>query len=306
MDGPVRAMRNSIAIMNTKGGVGKSTLVLALAETLSAHFRKNVLIIDSDSQASVSSMLLTAASLHRLQSEGLTVVDLLVASVLNNQPIEWPRFVVGGVSDVDEARTVYLIPSDMQLTLFEREVSKETLHARLRATISTLLANVRGVFDVIFIDCPPGLSILTESWLREADFHVSPTKPDYVSTCGLEVFRRFKGLNPEMGFAENLGVCITMKEGHSSVDADYHRWLTSNAENRCFKQTIPRSSALQHAAQLSAVERSYVAKYPGDSGTAIKVMAEELLARLAAANSPGAVPAAPLPAPPVTEPSVAS
>jgi chromosome partitioning protein len=295
MDGPARAMRNTIAVMNTKGGVGKSTLVLALAETLSAQFRKNVLIIDSDSQASVSAMLLTAANLHRLQSEGLTIVDLLVASVLNNVEVEWPRFVVGGVSDVDEARTVYLIPSDMQLTLFEREVSKESLHQRLRTSIGRLLGNVRGVFDVIFIDCPPGLSILTESWLREADFHFSPTKPDYVSTCGLEVFRRFKGLNPEMGFAENLGVVINMKEGHSSVDSDYHRWLTSNAENRCFTQTIPRSSALQHAAQLSAVERSYVAKYPGDAGGSIKAIAEELLSRLAAANA-GPAPASAAPA----------
>jgi chromosome partitioning protein len=237
-------------------------------------------------------MLLTAANLHRLQSEGLTIVDLLVSSVLNNVAVEWPRFVVGGVSDVDEARTVYLIPSDMQLTLFEREVSKESLHQRLRTSIGTLLGNVRGVFDVIFIDCPPGLSILTESWLREADFHFSPTKPDYVSTCGLEVFRRFKGLNPEMGFAENLGVVINMKEGHSSVDSDYHRWLTSNAENRCFNQTIPRASALQHAAQLSSVERSYVAKYPGEAGNSIKAIAQELLTRLAAANAEGAPPAA--------------
>ena len=47
-------MRNALAVMNTKGGVGKSTLVLAMAETLSAKFRKNVLIIDSDAQASVS------------------------------------------------------------------------------------------------------------------------------------------------------------------------------------------------------------------------------------------------------------
>ena len=290
MDGPVRAMRNTIAVMNTKGGVGKSTLVLSLAETLSAHFRKNVLIIDSDSQASVSAMLLTAANLHRLQTEGLTIVDLLVASVLKNQAVEWPRFVVGGVSDVDEARTVYLIPSDMQLTLFEREVSKESLHARLRSSIGTLLSNVRSVFDVVFIDCPPGLSVLTESWLREADFHFSPTKPDYVSTCGLEVFRRFKGLNPEMGFAENIGVCINMKEGHSPVDADYHRWLTGNPENRCFAHTVPRTSALQHASHLSDVERSYVAKYPGDSGASIRAIAEELLGRLAAANAPDAAP----------------
>jgi chromosome partitioning protein len=112
------------------------------------------------------------------------------------------------------------------------------------------------------------------------------------------VFRRFKGLNPEMGFAENLGVCINMKEGHSSVDADYHRWLISNPENRCFNQTIPRSSALQHAAQLSAVERSYVAKYPGDSGTAIKAIAEELVTRLAAANGGATTPSAAPPAGP--------
>src|SRR5215813_3037712 len=231
-------MRNTIAVMNTKGGVGKSTLVLSLAETLSAVFHKNVLIIDSDSQASISAMLLSATNLHRLQSDGLTIVDLLVASVLNNVAVDWPRFVVGGVSDVDEARSVYLVPSDMQLTLFEREVSKAGLHAQLRNSIAGLLSHVRGVFDVILVDCPPGLSVLTECWLREADFHLSPTKPDYISTCGLEVFRRFKGLNPEMGFAENLGVIINMKDAHSSVDAIFFRWLTATPENNCLKQTI--------------------------------------------------------------------
>ena len=207
-DGSLRGMRNTVAVMNTKGGVGKSTLVLTVAETLSAVFRKNVLIIDSDSQASVSAMLLSAANLHRLQSDGLTIVDLLVASVLNNVAVDWPRFVVGGVSDVDEARTVYLIPSDMQLTLFEREVSKESLHARLRTSIGALLNHVRGVFDIVLIDCPPGLSVLTESWLREADFHFSPTKPDYVSTCGLEVFPALQG--PQSGD----GVCRKPRRRH--------------------------------------------------------------------------------------------
>src|SRR5262245_25346931 len=277
-------MRNAIAVMNTKGGVGKSTLVLALAETLSAHYGKNVLIVDSDAQTSISAMLLTPANLHRLQSEGLTIVDLLVASVLNNVAVDWPRFVVGGVSDVDEARSVYLVPSDMQLTLFEREVSKESLHGKLRSSIGALLKHVRGVFDIVLIDCPPGLSVLTESWLREADFHLSPTKPDYVSTCGLEVFRRFKGLNPEMGFAENLGVIVNMKDAYSSVDADYQRWLMENPDNRSFPQAVPRTSALQVAAQLSPVERCYVAKYPGESGNTVRAVAQELINRLKAAN----------------------
>jgi chromosome partitioning protein len=276
-------MRNSIAIMNTKGGVGKSTLVLALAEALSTHHGKNVLVIDSDAQASVSSMLMTVSNLYKLQSEGATIVDYLHATVLKGQTAEWPKFIVRNVSDVDDSRTVFLLPSDMQLTLLEREVSKESLHARLRAVISELLVGVRKVFDVVLIDCPPGLSVLTESWLREADFHVSPTKADYVSVCGLEVFRRFKALNPEMGFAENLGVVINMKDSTSSSDEEYHRWLESNPDNRCFSQAIPRMSALQDAANFQTSTRSYLAKYPGAAGSSIKALTKEILARLDAA-----------------------
>jgi chromosome partitioning protein len=278
-------MRNAIAVMNTKGGVGKSTLVLALAETLSSQYRKNVLVIDSDAQASVSSMLMTPTNLSKLQADGLTIVDYLVATVLHGQPTEWPRFVVRGVSDVDDARTVFLVPSDMQLTLFEREVSREALHGRLRTAIATMLKQVREVFDVVLIDCPPGLSVLTESWLREADFHVSPTKADYISACGLEVFRRFKALNPEMGFAENLGVLVTMKDKSSPIEDEYHHWLAANPENRCFSRAIPRMTAMQDAARFQTIERSYAAKYPGEAGAAMRELTTELMSRLDAAKA---------------------
>lgn len=285
-------MRNTIAVMNTKGGVGKSTLVLALAETLSAYHGKNVLVIDSDAQATVSAMLMTVANLHKLQNEGLTIVDYLVSRVLQSKESEWTRFVVRNVSDVDDSRTVFVIPSDMQLTLFEREVSKESLHSRLRIAIGGLLTEVRGVFDLVLIDCPPGLSVLTESWLREADFHISPTKADYVSVCGLEVFRRFKALNPEMGFAENLGVIVNMKEGGSAADEDYHVWLKDNLANRCFDSVIPRAAALQDAARFHALDRSYLAKYPGSTGQALRALAAELLERVAAGAKKAAEPPA--------------
>ncbi|HRD74516.1 MAG TPA: ParA family protein [Hyphomicrobiaceae bacterium] len=279
-------MRNSIAVMNTKGGVGKSTIVLALAETLSAFHGKNVLVIDSDSQASVSAMLMSVSNLRRLQGEGRTMVDYLIATVLNNEPVEWPNYVVSGVSDVDDARTVYLMPSDMQLTLFEREVSKESLHSRLRTSINGLLARARIVFDVILIDCPPGLSVLTESWLREADFHVSPTKPDYISTCGLDVFNRFRGLNPEMGFATNLGVLVNMKDPMSQADEEYQRWLQQNPENKCFTAVLPRVNALQHTVRFRDQDRSFMAKYPGDAGAAVRALANELLTRIATEQAP--------------------
>lgn len=280
----MQVMRNTIAVMNTKGGVGKSTIVSALAETLSCEHNKNVLVIDSDAQASVSSMLMTVNDLYGLQRDGLTIVDYLVARILHDRPADWADFVVRDVSDVDDARSVYLIPSDMQLTLFEREVSKEALHTRLRTTITDILQKVRPVFDIILIDCPPGLSVLTESWLREADFHVSPTKADYVSVCGLEVFRRFKALNPEMGFAENLGVLVNMRDMSSLVDTEYVNWLKTNPENRCFETSIPRVNALQDAARFQPQQRSYGAKYPGQVGQAIRTLCKELLTRLEAAN----------------------
>lgn len=285
-------MRNSIAVMNTKGGVGKSTIVLTIAETLSVFHGKNVLVIDSDAQASVSSMLMSTTSLRKLQSEGRTLVDYLVAAVLKDVPVEWTEFVVGGVSDVDDARSVYVMPSDMQLTLLEREVSKESVHARLRSSIGGLLSRARIVFDIVLVDCPPGLSVLTESWLREADFHITPTKPDYVSVCGLDVFRRFRQLNPEMGFADNLGVVVNMKDKHSSADEDYHRWLAENADNRCFDQVLPLLNVLQHAGRYQDGERSFQAKYPGEIGAAVRGLADEVVSRLAEANQPSSVVAA--------------
>ena len=288
--GAAFVMRNTIAVMNTKGGVGKSTLVMALAETLSAYHGKNVLVIDSDSQASVSSMLMTVANLHRLQSDGATIVDYLIGRVLQNADPQWTSFVVRNVSDVDDARTVFVIPSDMQLTLFEREVSKESLHGNLRLAISALLNEARSVFDVVLIDCPPGLSVLTECWLREADFHVSPTKADYISLCGLEVFRRFKALNPEMGFAHNLGVIINMKDAHSASEQDYHGWLAADPDNRCFAWTLPRMNALQDAARFQPGERSYFAKYPGQVGDAVRGLANEVLERMAQAPMPASAP----------------
>src|SRR5262245_44495749 len=278
-------MRNTIAVMNTKGGVGKSTLVLAIAETLSAKFAKNVLIIDSDAQASVSLMLLSAGNLNRLQLEGMTIVDFLVSTVLKNEPADWPRFVVAGVSDVEESRSVFLIPSDMQLTLFEREVTREQQLGKLRMSIAALLNHVRGTFDIVIVDCPPGLSVLTESWLREVDFLISPIKPDHLSAYALEVLGHFKGLNPELGFAENLGVLINLRDMASPEDTEHSRILAENPANRCFRQSVPRTSALQHASHFAFTERSYATKYPADTATALHAVCQELLERLAAANA---------------------
>jgi len=273
-------MRNTIAVMNTKGGVGKSTVVMGLAEAFSVFDGKSVLVIDSDAQASISSMLMSTNDLYTLQSAGKTIVEYLVATVLNDHQEDWRSYIVDNVSDVDGANSISVLPSDVQLTLFEREVSRESQHTRLRGVIENLLSSLKGSFDIVLIDCPPGLSVLTESWLREADFYISPTKADYISTCGLEVFRRFKSLHPEMGFAQNLGVVINMKDMTSKADADYHDWLLQDADNRCFDSFIARMTVLQDAARFTGIERSFVAKYPGAAGRALRQLATEITVRI--------------------------
>jgi len=79
-------MGQSIAVMNTKGGVGKSTVTMALAETLSCHHGRNVLVIDSDSQTSISIMLTSMARWEAAEANQKTLVEYLAARVLHGRP----------------------------------------------------------------------------------------------------------------------------------------------------------------------------------------------------------------------------
>jgi chromosome partitioning protein len=278
-------MSHSVTVMNAKGGVGKTTLVLTLAETLSAYHQMKVLVVDSDAHASLSTMLLPGHWLETIQGEGRTFVDYLIASVLEPSPASWQTFVVSGVSDVDDARSIGLLMGGGHLTLFEREVSKGGHEAALRLAIRNFLAEARTVYDLILVDSAPGLSVLTECWLREADFCLSPAKPDYLSTRGLQFLQQFGSRDTEMGFAENLGVVISMKDPHAPEDEQFDRWLRQNIKARCFKQTIPRTTALQTAAYFSVRRRSFAAKYPGKTGRVLRDLAGELLERLAEADA---------------------
>ena len=273
-------MGYAITVMNAKGGVGKSTLVLALAETLATHHRRRVLVVDSDAHASVSNMLMSLTRLAALQDQGRTVVDYFAALVLKGVSANLGHYIVAGVSDVDDARTVDLLPGGGHLTLFEREVSAGHLEPSLRRAVRLFLTEVTGSYDIVLIDSAPGLSVLTECWLREANFYLAPTKPDYISTRGLQFLGQFRQRDLDMGFAQFLGVIINMADPHSRIDDQFEHWLRQHRGNRCFEQLIRRTTALQAAAHFYPRPRSYWAKYPGDTGKDLRQLTVELLARL--------------------------
>jgi chromosome partitioning protein len=278
-------MGSAITIMNAKGGVGKSTLTMAIADTLATHHDKHVLVIDSDAHASVSNMLMARDWLEAAQAHGQTVVDCLIGLVLERAALDWREFIVKGVSDIDDARTICLMPGGGHLTLFEREVSKGEQEIVLRRTIRAFLEEVCKVYDYVLIDSAPGLSVLTECWLREADYYLSPTKPDFICVRGLQFLDEFRQRDVGIGFAENLGVVVNMKDPHSTADEQFDHWLRQDARHWCFTQSIARTDALQAASRFCPRPRSYWAKYPGQTGRALRYLTLELLERVAARQS---------------------
>jgi chromosome partitioning protein len=224
-------------------------------------------------------MLMTSARLDATQEQGHTIVDYLISAVLDRSSRHWREFVAGGVSDVDDARSVDLLAGGGHLTLFEREVSKDGLDAQLRATIRTLLGEARLVYDFVLIDSAPGLSVLTECWLREADYYMSPTKPDYISIRGLQFLGQYRQRDLDMGFAELLGVLINMKDPYATADEQFDRWLRQQPKHRCFGASIARATALQTAAHCWPNPRSYWAKYPGQMGRDLRSLAAEVIHR---------------------------
>ena len=88
-----------------------------------------------------------------------------------------------------------------------------------------------------------------------------------------------------MGFAECMGVIITMKDNASFEDSQFERWLRQNSKNPCFDQVVPRATSLQSAAYFCPRPRSYWAKYPGETGKALRQLAAELLVRNSAAHT---------------------
>ncbi|MFV0298066.1 MAG: ParA family protein [Hyphomicrobiaceae bacterium] len=271
---------STIAVMNAKGGVGKSTLTLALAETLAVYHRKRILLIDADGQMSLSLMLMPVERLNALRDSGKTLTDILAGTLPGGHPLPWKACVAESVGDVEEAEGLFLIPGNMDLPLVERGLAKDGDMRHVRAVCRTMLQEASQHVDMVIVDCAPGISVTTECWLRECNWHLVPVRPDVLAIGGVQYVRHFRMRDPHLGFSRHLGVVVNMKQLSSQTDETIHQLLMSNADMRCFRDAVPTIPHIQKAALYSREGRSYVAKYPGTAGTAIRTIAAEVLSRI--------------------------
>jgi chromosome partitioning protein len=268
--------------MNAKGGVGKSTLTMALAETLSAFQSKRVLVIDSDGQMSLSVMVLPVTRLTGLRNQGKTITGYLSSLLPAKQAIDWRTCVARDASDVDDARSLSIIAGDMDLALVERDIVAAGQAEQVRERCKALLRDAKKEFDLVLVDCAPGISVMTECWLRECDWHLIPVKPDILAVSGVQYLKNFKQRPPEAPFAKHLGVAVNMKQARSETDEMIHELLLANREMACFPDAVPMIQHIQKSALCATELRSFQNKYPGAAGSALRAIAAGMLQRIAA------------------------
>lgn len=191
-----------ISIANSKGGVGKTTTCVSLAEAFAAEGRRT-LVLDLDMQANASMIVFGNSGdekLYEAISKRRTITDYLDENFFGEEMMRLSEFVTERASDVTHTgRTLDLsvIASSPGLRRTERELiyeltqkgySMRAIEAQVGKRLTQDIERLKTVYDIILCDCPPGISAMTEAVLDVSDMLIVPTIPDFMSTLGLDLF----------------------------------------------------------------------------------------------------------------------
>ena len=238
-------MVNKLAIVNQKGGVGKSTTAVNLGASL-AEMEKKVLIVDVDPQGNATS--------------GLGVEKSTVENSIYNVLVD--------DTDLDKAvlktetKNLYLLPSNIDLAGAEIElVSMMSRENRLKIA----LEDYEDEYDYIFFDCPPSLGLLTLNALSAADSIIVPIQCEYYALEGLgQLIETIKlvqnNLNEEL---EIEGVVLTMYDARTNLSKQVSEEVKNFFENKVYETVIPRNVRLSEAPSFGQPVIEYASNSKG-------------------------------------------
>jgi chromosome partitioning protein len=237
---PVPATRQAriTAVVNQKGGVGKTTTTFNLGVALHRLGRR-VLLVDLDPQAALS------------VSAGISIAHLTASiyQALLDDTVEPSSIVRGTVSGVD------VLPATIDLAAAEVELVSMTLR---ELVLKDVLTKLRSRYDHILIDCPPSLGLLTINALAAADDVLIPLQCEYLATRGLTLLLRTlekvqARLNRELKIA---GILPTMFDGRTTHANEILEELRANFPGQVFDVVIKNSVRVKEspAAGLSVLD----------------------------------------------------
>ena len=251
-----------IAVANQKGGVGKTTTSVNLAACLAA-IGQRVLLFDLDPQANATSVVglekVEGASAYRaLLGEGGLLEKI--------KPTAYDR--------------LEMIPSEVDLCAADIELARLENHLQ-RLTIALKPVLESGRFDVVLIDCPPSLGILTLNAFTACDGILVPLQCEYYALEGISMMTRVIGqlhaanVNPRLGI---FGVVMTMFDGRTKLSNEVVGEVRNQLGAKVFETLIPRSTKLAEAPSFGQPIIHYD-KYSSGSA-ACELLAQEFIARL--------------------------
>jgi chromosome partitioning protein len=258
-------MAKVIATINLKGGVGKTTTTVALAEMLAKEGNK-VLLIDLDPQTNATVMLIDEQRWEELDEQGQTLAQLF-ADALEVDPakrvFDIDSALQKNVGTVEGLDGIDLLPSSLRLIDVQDKLSQmpqgQFYTMSPTQVLETAVKNILDDYDVVLIDCPPNMGIITLNGLRIAGGYIIPTIPDVLSTYGIpQIVERVRSFANELNEdIEPYGIVITKYRAASTMHVNTIDRLRASAEEgknpTLFETFVPEGNAI--AASAEFVER---------------------------------------------------